>query len=152
MIRLTLILAIGLFVAMKFGGEDRGQTRFGLMPSVEVTPAETASQTADAPANVVDVAFVPAAPVMTTPVIVATASVSDAAAAPVDSLGRILTVNTKSVNVRSGPGTEFDVVERLVRGDSVLVVANADAPAGWSMIRIEGDGVEGYVASRLLSE
>ena len=66
--------------------------------------------------------------------------------------GRILQVGARSANVRSGPGTDFDVVSRLTRGESVLVVAEGDGPDGWSLIRIEGDGVEGYIATRLLSE
>ena len=63
-----------------------------------------------------------------------------------------MVVNTKSVNVRAGPGKDFSVVDRLVRGESVLVVVQGEGPDGWSLIRIEGDGVEGYVASRLLTE
>ena len=66
--------------------------------------------------------------------------------------GRILQVGARSANVRSGPDTDCDVVSRLTRGESVLVVAEGDGPDGWSLIRIEGDGVEGYIATRLLSE
>jgi hypothetical protein len=43
-------------------------------------------------------------------------------------------------------------MDRLRRGDEVLVVAEADDPEGWAMIRIEGDGLEGYVSAALLSE
>ena len=38
------------------------------------------------------------------------------------------------------------MLARLARGEAVLVLPS-DTP-GWSMIQIEGDGVEGYVASR----
>lgn len=55
-----------------------------------------------------------------------------------------------SVNVRSGPSAETESLGKLARGESVLVIAT-DSP-GWSMIRIEGDGLEGYIASRFLGD
>ena len=64
--------------------------------------------------------------------------------------GYIAYVSGSSVNVRSGPSAETEPVARLARGESVLVLPS-DTP-GWSMIRIEGDGVEGYIASRFLSQ
>jgi uncharacterized protein YgiM (DUF1202 family) len=42
------------------------------------------------------------------------------------------------------------VAGRLTRGEAVTVVA--DAGDGWLRIRIEGDGLEGFVAARLLTE
>jgi uncharacterized protein YgiM (DUF1202 family) len=61
-------------------------------------------------------------------------------------------IGSKSANVRSGPGKDFNVVSKLSRGESVTLVSQTDGPDGWSLIRIEGDGVEGYIASRLLAE
>lgn len=54
-----------------------------------------------------------------------------------------------AVNVRSGPSAETEALAKLGRGEAVLVMPS-DTP-GWSRIRIEGDGVEGYIASRFLS-
>ncbi len=59
-------------------------------------------------------------------------------------------VSGSSVNVRSGPSAETEALTRLSRGEAVLAMPS-DTP-GWSMIRIEGDGVEGYIASRFLTE
>ncbi|MFN3936519.1 MAG: SH3 domain-containing protein [Gemmobacter sp.] len=59
-------------------------------------------------------------------------------------------VNTAAANVRAGPSTEFSVVGRVTRGEVVEVVA-VD-PAGWARIRSEGDGIEGWVAMRLLTD
>lgn len=70
---------------------------------------------------------------------------AETAAAPAG----ILWVSANSVNVREGPGTDFGVAGRLTRGEAVTVVG--DAGDGWLRIRIEGDGLEGFVASRLLS-
>jgi uncharacterized protein YgiM (DUF1202 family) len=60
----------------------------------------------------------------------------------------VMYVNATSVNVRSGPSAETEALTRLPRGEAVLVLPS-DTP-GWSMIRLEGDGVEGYIASRFL--
>lgn len=149
MIRLTLLLCGGLFCAMLIGGQDRGQQRFGLMAApVVVAPAEVAAVT-EAVQPKADIAvFAPAAPVMATPVALETAPT----VAPVADTGKVLFIGAKSVNVRSGPGKDFAVVSRLARGEAVLVVADGEGENGWSLIRIEGDGVEGYVASRLLTE
>lgn len=54
-----------------------------------------------------------------------------------------------SVNVRQGPSAETESLAKLARGEAVSV-SPSDTP-GWSKITIEGDGVEGYVASRFLS-
>ncbi|MEO5614830.1 MAG: SH3 domain-containing protein [Cypionkella sp.] len=163
MFKLTFFLCAGLFTAMYFGGADRGQQRFGLVEKPRVVTAPVA----DAPAVVVDVpaviatpavipvteaAFVPEAPLMVTPAVAeATAAPVATEAAAIES-GVLMVVNTKSANVRSGPGKDYDVVGRLTRGDSVLVVAQGEGSDGWSLIRIEGDGIEGYIATRLLAE
>jgi hypothetical protein len=166
MIRLTLTLCAVLFGAMVIGGEDRGQLRFGLIPQTAPTPeavakavepaAPKATPVADAaiaseePASLLmNASFAPEAPIMTQPV-VDTAAVAPAPA--VEATGRILRVTSRTLNVRAGPGTDYSVMDRLKRGDEVLVVAEGDGPDGWAMIRIEGDGVEGYVSARLLSE
>lgn len=54
------------------------------------------------------------------------------------------------VNVRETPSTKAAVLDQLMRGEAVTVLPS-DTP-GWSLVRIEGDGVEGYVASRFLSD
>ncbi len=166
MIRLVFLLAAGLFAAMLIGGQDRGQVRFGLSAS-KVAPlappaviAETVQQAAveaavatvvnPAPTPIKKISFAPAEPVMV-PQAAAIKTVK-VVAQPTPDAARILFVAAKSVNVREGPGKDFGVVSRLVRGEAVLVVSSGEGPDGWSLIRIEGDGVEGYIASRLLAE
>ena len=63
--------------------------------------------------------------------------------------GTIWYVTANSVNVRSAPSTEAEVVDRLGNGEATLLVAAVDAE--WARIVIQGDGVEGYVAIRYLS-
>lgn len=153
MIRLTLLLCGGLFLAMLIGGRDHGQQRFGLIPQ-PAAPAPVVAKVEIAEVAPVqpksDVAvFAPAEPVMATPVALESTPVVAVAAADT---GKVLFVGARSANVRAGPGQDFDVVGRLARGEAVLVVADGEGPDGWSLIRIEGDGVEGYIASRLLTE
>ena len=149
MIRLTLLLCIVLFATMLIGGQDRGQIRFGLIappvkPVLVVPPAADASLS-----DISEAAFVPSQPLMTPPAAVVPTEVAVAVAvAP----GDIKQIVARSANVRSGPGKDFAVVGRLVQGESVLVAAEDNVADGWSLIRIEGDGVEGYVASRLLGQ
>jgi len=59
-------------------------------------------------------------------------------------------VVANTVNVRSGPSAETESLTKLGRGEAVLVLPS-DTP-GWSMIRIEGDGLEGYIATRFLGD
>lgn len=62
--------------------------------------------------------------------------------------GTLFTVATNRLNVRSGPSTSNGIVDRLARGEEVLVTS--DPGAAWVRIRIEGDGVEGWVSRSLL--
>jgi len=58
-------------------------------------------------------------------------------------------VNASSVNVRSGPSTEAEVLGRLASGEAALMVSSVDGE--WARIVIQGDGLEGYVALRYLT-
>ncbi len=157
MMRLTLILCVGLFCAMKIGGQDNGQLRFGLMaqpddvaPRVDAVAAVTKTVSIPVQPKAEVVVFTPSEPVMATPVSFETTTAVEPA--PAVDTGKVLFIGAKSVNVRTGPGKDFAVISRLARGEAVLVVAEGEGPEGWSLIRIEGDGIEGYVASRLLTE
>ena len=70
---------------------------------------------------------------------------ADAGAAPT-----LQYVVASTVNVRTGPSAETESLTKLNRGEAVLVLPS-DTP-GWSMIRIEGDGLEGYIATRFLGD
>lgn len=59
-------------------------------------------------------------------------------------------VSGKRVNMRSGPGTNYGVLDTLVRGTETEVIeVNGD---GWARIRITQSGQIGWMAERLLSE
>jgi hypothetical protein len=74
---------------------------------------------------------------------------ADPSAAPALNAGTIWYVTANSVNVRSSPSTEAEILDRLGNGEAALLVAAVDSE--WAQIVIQGDGVEGYVALRYLS-
>lgn len=135
MIRLTMVLCAAIFLTFAIGGRDHGQTRAGLVPHVvaevprpvQVRPIQIRAEREPLPE--------PVAAVLATP--------------DLSQMMPIVYVNATSVNVRQGPSTQDAVISRLNRGEAALVVWTDDS--GWSRIRIEGDGVEGYVASRYLT-
>jgi uncharacterized protein YgiM (DUF1202 family) len=164
MFKLVSLLAAGLFLTLMVGGEDRGQTRQGLI-GVSQNPVERPIlREAAAPAPQPDVTLANFTPVKVKPVdlrkpvsVIAgpfevTAPELPVAAAVVtpeaESDLPIMYVNSRSVNVRQGPSTNYDVVGRLARAEAVTVVSPEQD--GWVQIRIEGDGVDGYIAARLL--
>lgn len=61
---------------------------------------------------------------------------------------KILYVTAKRVNVRQGPSTGHQVLGEVVFAEAVQVLS--DPAKEWVVIRIEGAGVEGYMASRFL--
>ncbi len=176
--RLTLYLAaLVLVIWGTMEGADDDARRAGLLPESDVVPAAVAEAPAPAqPAPVQAVAISAAEPVPAPePVAVAAAVPVSApapeavaevvptempAAVPAESTAPevatvpepdpidIRTVATEALNVRDGPSTGFGVIGRLSEGEQVRVVA--EDPSGWVRIVIEGDGVEGWVAARLL--
>ncbi|NEK23013.1 SH3 domain-containing protein [Sulfitobacter sp. JBTF-M27] len=60
----------------------------------------------------------------------------------------IRTVSGNRVNVRGGPGTDFGVVARLVRGDEVKVLE--DNGDGWVRFETVNGGTGGWMADFLL--
>ncbi|MFN3823799.1 MAG: SH3 domain-containing protein [Pseudorhodobacter sp.] len=171
MIRLMLLLSATMFLVLLIGGEDRGQMRQGLVAQApEIGPTETgptpaaaAAPTQGTAAPVPEanlVAFVPMSPPTPEPAVHrSTTTMPLPQAAPPESVVDLVSepapmpllfVNSNAINVRQGPSTNFAVVGRLTRNESVLVVQPEEN--GWVRIRIEGDGVEGFVAARLMTD
>jgi Bacterial SH3 domain len=171
MLRLTFVLCAALFTTLLIGGRDYGQLRPGLADALaekrvedERAAALALAEASPAPvANLVEAAFTPevalpgapAAPAGTTtltmplvePAAVEPAVEPAAAAEPAKS---VWFVTASSVNVREGPGKTYGVLGKLTRGDAATLVWADDT--GWARIRIEGDGIEGFVSTEFLSE
>jgi uncharacterized protein YgiM (DUF1202 family) len=176
MFKLTALLCAAMFAVFLIAGEDRGQLRPGLANAARVA-AETPAPIAE-PAPVV-VAATPAAPQQTadvapvdTPVTVDPVTTPETETAieetvfslanygdnpPADqtataassNVGTVGYVDAEEVNVRQGPGTDNPVLTRLNRGEAVTIVST-DA-SGWARIRIEGDGIEGFMSMDYLA-
>ncbi len=71
------------------------------------------------------------------------------AASTVTTLIDLRTVSGNRVNVRGGPGTNFDIVGKLVRGDAVEIIE--DNGAGWVLMRSVDTGEQGWLADFLLN-
>jgi hypothetical protein len=85
------------------------------------------------------------------PLVTADAPAPVAAEATADpSVGRVARVIGSTVNVRAAPSAKADILSKLARNEAVTVIAADDS--GWTLVRIEGDGVEGYIASRYLAD
>lgn len=176
MIRLVLLLCAGLYFGLLVLGEDHGQKRYGLMladqqpePTAKAQPVEAATEVVFIPAQtVMKPVEVAATPETAVPEIVVAAPAVEAAPAPEVTLtsadtstalpepeiqgGKLFTVASRQVNVRQGPGTDTAIVGSLNKGEQVLVVLDDNPVEGWSRVQLEGDGVEGYIATRLLVE
>lgn len=63
--------------------------------------------------------------------------------------GDIRTVSGNRVNVRGGPSTDFEIVNRLERGDAVEILE--DTGNGWVRMRPVDGGAEGWMADFLLN-
>ena len=180
MFRLTVLLCAALFLSMQIMGEDRGQMRQGLIeaekeaaiaaakvseaaksaPKVQediasqsniVAPARPVSNSNGDDQGVVSIAFSPSAPLVTqAPPAPKPVEATPVAAASPASEGTLMYVSGRSVNVRGGPSTRDAVVGRLTRGEAVTVVWVEDN--GWARIRVEGDGVDGYMSMDFLSD
>lgn len=57
-------------------------------------------------------------------------------------------VSGNSVNVRMGPSKHTSVIATLSKGEAVSLISDADPD--WAEIIIQGDGMHGYIAKRLL--
>lgn len=173
LILLLMILGLGVYgvlSAVQPGGEQL--VRNGLkVDRAAGTPVDMAADAAadvaaGAPVVQASAAVVPAAPVLahvSRPQVLSEALVAPDAVQPMTVAARAVAamqttaqgegvfrrVTANSANVRSGPSTGFDVVGRLPRGEEVLVL-ETDA-SGWARIQIQGDGIEGWMAGRLLS-
>ena len=150
MIRLTLFLGGSIWAAMAFAPEldepvftemvaevapeviqieEPEVTRAALISPVEVaTPVvEAATQPAPAPEPVVVVA------------------------APAPEPERIIWYVTGSrVNVREGPSTDYGIMGKVIYGEAAEIIS--DPNSDWVKIRIEGDGVEGFIMKRFMTD
>jgi len=69
--------------------------------------------------------------------------------APTDRPDDIRSISGSAVNMRAGPGTQYDRIARLVRGDEVAVLQ--DPGNGWLKLRVVETGRVGWMADSLVT-
>ena len=158
MFKYLLFFSAAFYLTLLIGGQATGQERMGLRGAYAIdltqpTPAPAPAQTA-----AVDPA--PAAPGDTLRILplaqTATPAVLEPAAAPTEPAFNdfnnptitLRTITAEAANVRDAASRTGAVIGRLERGEIVQMVEQV---GDWVHIRIEGDGVEGFVHRRLIS-
>ncbi|PHQ99430.1 MAG: hypothetical protein COB39_03500 [Marinosulfonomonas sp.] len=144
MFKMTLFLGGAIVAVMAFAPELDAPVFTEMVaeiaPVVEPVPEVTRSALIS-PVEVV------APVVVSTPEPVAVAVVSIPEPAP----ERIIWFVTGSrVNVRGGPSTNYEVLGKVVYGEAAEIISDPDAD--WVKIRIEGDGVEGFIMKRFMTD
>lgn len=174
MIRLTLALVAVLFLGMKMAerlpeppkhADDVAPSQTASLGDIRIAAPDNAPP---APVrrrpNRVPVATAPSVPFSAPAVIgpdgkpvvvsVEPAAVpqtdSPAATPEAEAVPVVRYVAASRVNVRQGPSTGNPVVGSVAYADAVEIVS--EPTNGWVEIRIEGDGVHGYMAARFLQE
>lgn len=142
----------GLFLVLALFGRNAPEeqakapvieaTRIAASPVVQAQPATI--EPPSAPAAVITPLFVKSAP---RPALAVSPEYLDATPAVATATSDIRTVTAGTLNVRARPSGSAARVDSVTRGEEVLVISEQD---GWAKIRIEGDGIEGWVAAKFL--
>ena len=159
MFRYLLFFSIGLYLTLLIGGEDRGQLRAGLrgeyaidltppaLPPVTMAEAEEPPAATLASAAPTDTIRILPAPEQPQPASL-TLAPSEPALAQLDAPALPMgTITAQAANVRAEAGGT--VIGRVERGEIVQIVEQV---GDWMHVRIEGDGVEGFVHRSLIAE
>jgi len=112
--------------------------------------APLASSNTGVPRNIGSISESADTPAIIPSLIVPTTETTQVTITSTASFDDIRTVSGNRVNVRGGPGTDFGIVTRLVRGDEVEILE--DNGDGWVRLRLLGGGTEGWMADFLLTD
>lgn len=156
MFRYLLFFALGLYLTLLIGGEDRGQQRAGLRGDYAIdlaqplptkpTPTLAAAPAVEAPADTLRI--LPAAQVATPAPAPEPEPEPALASINLPSI-TLRTITAEAANVRDAASRTGTVIGRVERGEIVQMV---EQTGDWVHIRIEGDGIDGYVHRRLISD
>ena len=154
LVTLTGVLGAGLYAAASVYGQGEGLRRAASDETPAVARADTARAAHELPPAVrrladspVDGPLRPTIIGMAQPIPEPVAEVVLPVA--IEASGSYRSVQVAGANVRGGPSTNHGVIGRVTMGEEVEVVENAGN--GWVRVRIQGDGVDGWMAERLLS-
>ncbi len=138
-------------------------TRAATTQLVSISLPVTTAPVADAPADIVDEGAIAEAvavadtipvpaPEVTPVALTETVAAPAAPVAPAPVAAPVLDIRQVAgsrVNMRSGPSTDYRVLDTLDGGtETEVILVNAD---GWAQIRVISTGAEGWMAERLLT-
>lgn len=167
MFRYLLFCSAALYIVLLVGGEDRGQERMGLRGAYAIDlslPDPLPVQIAEAPAAPVEavavaIAAAPSDTIRILPVAEtgAQTAVLEQAVAPAEPAFNdfnnptviLRTITADAANVRDAASRSGAVIGRVERGEIVQMVEQV---GDWVHVRIEGDGIDGFVHRRLISD
>jgi serine/threonine-protein kinase len=135
---LTLLSAAGVWL---FALSQRGA---GAPPTATPAPAASPSPGPGTPASTAPVVIIPTREMPTTATVTFT---PEATSTPAEARLRI---NIANANVRSGPSTTFDVIDRLALGTELIPIAVTDNSTGrWYLITLP-NGQRGWISSTVV--
>lgn len=162
MFRYLLFFGAAFYLALLIGGEDRGQQRMGLAGAYDAPPApalpattlssedadrtalQSASASTRAPVDALRILPAPDRPIVQQVSLTTTPD----SAEPETPDPMLRTVTADAANVRADASRNAPVIGRVEQGEVVRLVGQV---GDWVHIRIEGDGIDGFVHRRLLS-
>lgn len=158
MFRYLVFFSATFYLTLLIGGEDRGQQRMGLKgaydvalaPPLPAPEAEAETQTAATTTTPSDTLRILPAPDRAT---IQPASLTSTAAQPAfndfnNPTATLRYITADAANVRDAASRSGAVIDRVERGEIVQLVEEV---GDWVHIRIEGDGIDGFVHRRLIS-
>lgn len=161
MFKYFLLFSAAFYLALLIGGEDNGQMRKGLRGDYTVAlatpetvaPAASAAEPEPArvaaPADTLRILPAPDDPVIQPASLTAEAEPEAPAFNDFNNPEVTLrTITAEAANVRDAASRNGAVIGRLENGEIVQVL---ETSGDWVHIRIEGDGIDGYVHRRLIS-
>jgi uncharacterized protein YgiM (DUF1202 family) len=161
MFKYLLLFSATFYLALLIGGQDNGQQRMGLRGAYDialapqpapVTPAVQATETtaaAQAPADTLRILpSVEAAPTVQPASLTSEPALEPALNTFNNPTLTLRTITAEAANVRDAASRTGNVIGRLENGEIVQVL---ETSGDWVHIRIEGDGIDGFVHRRLIS-
>lgn len=109
----------------------------------QLAPAETA------PIETAPAADPAAAPAEATQAEQPATEATEVAAQPAPDRPNLQVVDATRVNMRSGPSTDYRVLDQLLQGTTVDVLENG--PDGWVRLRVVDTGIEGWMSGEFLT-
>lgn len=162
MFKYLLFFSAAFYLTLLIGGQDNGQQRMGLRGAYDIDLSPPAPlPVLTAAASDVEAKPVPAAAATPNDTIrilpvaqTATPAVLEQAAEPAfndfnNPTVTLRTITADAANVRDAASRSGAVIGRLERGEIVQMVEQV---GDWVHVRMEGDGVEGFVHRRLISD